>query len=584
MSQFKLQWPHTIRARLMLLIVPLVSLSIILTGYFLGSSGQRAILQEKERYLLGVTRLVATHLAEQGGYSGLAKTLPAADVAAFNQQLAPFTENVAQNFPGLGVGYYHRHLDAILTYGPAAENGKTVGHAIGPTHPGRQVMATGQPAVSSGMQVRGNIMNAMTPIVEGGEVVGYVWANELIDDIDRQIAAMRQTVLLLGFATLCFSLLLTYWIVTRLTKDVSIIQAGLGRIGKDLKQRIPPLKGETGDIAKAINSMAHDLGVALEHEKQLAEAALRQTEETLQAAIAAIDEGFVLYDPDDKLVTCNEKYLQVHQGAADLMVPGTSYEFIVRACAERGLFPQANGRIDQWVAERTAQHRSGHADVEVATEDGRWLRILDRKTATGHIVGFRIDVTDLKRATESAQAANRKLEELVSRDGLTGLDNRRSMDMRTDEAWGLACEQGSSFAILMIDVDNFKKYNDHYGHQDGDDCLRAIAKALSDTVDGSNAANLTGKAFAARYGGEEFAVIIPQASRNGYVYLANAIVVAIRQCAIPHEKNAEWGVVTASVGGAFIERAEGGLAQYFRQADRQLYIAKENGRNRAELA
>jgi len=179
--------------------------------------------------------------------------------------------------------------------------------------------------------------------------------------------------------------------------------------------------------------------------------------------------------------------------------------------------------------------------------------------------------------------ANRKLEELASRDGLTGLCNRRYMDLKTDAMWAAACGCGDSFAILMIDIDHFKNYNDHYGHLAGDDCLCSIAAAIAGAVDDSNGALATEQAFAARYGGEEFAVVIPRATRPAFEALAERIVAAIGQCALPHEQNAAWGVATASLGGVHLERAGGRLTPLFRAADRQLYLAKENGRNRAEL-
>jgi diguanylate cyclase (GGDEF)-like protein len=176
-------------------------------------------------------------------------------------------------------------------------------------------------------------------------------------------------------------------------------------------------------------------------------------------------------------------------------------------------------------------------------------------------------------------AANRRLENMASRDGLTGLLNRRFMDIKTDSAWTEACDLTHSFAVLMIDIDNFKKYNDHYGHQAGDDCLRHIAKVITTTVEESGAEQV----FAARYGGEEFAVVMPRVTQSAYEVLAQAIVTSIEQSAIPHEKNADWGCVTASVGGGYLEVAQDGIAQLFRAADKQLYVAKENGRNRSEL-
>lgn len=179
--------------------------------------------------------------------------------------------------------------------------------------------------------------------------------------------------------------------------------------------------------------------------------------------------------------------------------------------------------------------------------------------------------------------ANRKLEELANLDGLTGLSNRRHMDLKTDIAWADALRQKGTFGLLMLDVDNFKKYNDHYGHQAGDDCLRAIASAIGTAIAATNDEGLTQDAFAARYGGEEFAVVMPAVSSQSYEFLAGAILEAVRQIAIPHDANAEWGIATVSIGGVFVAQAEGSLGACFRAADERLYRAKEAGRNRMQL-
>jgi diguanylate cyclase (GGDEF)-like protein len=181
-------------------------------------------------------------------------------------------------------------------------------------------------------------------------------------------------------------------------------------------------------------------------------------------------------------------------------------------------------------------------------------------------------------------AANQKLEALASSDGLTGLCNRRSMDTRVDANFADAVQLQQPFGLLMIDIDNFKKYNDRYGHLQGDDCLRAVAKAIATTVDADNARVGSGAAFAARYGGEEFSVVLPLASAERTAALAQDLVSAIRALGIAHEKNAEWGRVTISVGGAHLPQASGLIANLFRAADACLYQAKELGRNRAELS
>jgi len=180
--------------------------------------------------------------------------------------------------------------------------------------------------------------------------------------------------------------------------------------------------------------------------------------------------------------------------------------------------------------------------------------------------------------------ANRKLEALASQDGLTGLCNRRAMDQRLDRQWSDAVRSGAPFGLLMLDVDHFKKYNDHYGHLAGDDCLRAIAATLGRIVEQTRVGRLGRDAFVARYGGEEFAVMLPRCAPDAQVELAGSLVDAVRALGIPHALNAEWGVATLSVGGVHMTQAEGPLPPLFRKADAKLYLAKHNGRNRAELA
>lgn len=179
-------------------------------------------------------------------------------------------------------------------------------------------------------------------------------------------------------------------------------------------------------------------------------------------------------------------------------------------------------------------------------------------------------------------AANRRLEDQAWRDGLTGLCNRRYMDLRCDEAWVQSCLSGASFGLMLLDVDLFKKYNDRYGHQAGDECLRVVAQVLGTLV--ASAADSLDGAFAARYGGEEFAVILPGAPEAAIYELAEALLAGIRARAIPHVDNIGVGCVTASLGGAWVSRAQGEIVTLFRQADANLYVAKAQGRNRAVIS
>ncbi len=179
--------------------------------------------------------------------------------------------------------------------------------------------------------------------------------------------------------------------------------------------------------------------------------------------------------------------------------------------------------------------------------------------------------------------ANQKLEQQANRDGLTGLCNRRWMDRQVDSSWERCARDKIPFALFMLDIDNFKKYNDRYGHQGGDDCLRAVAHAIENVIAGCNSEGLTEGAFVARYGGEEFAAVLAGASETAYQRVAGRIVDAVAALKIPHEGNDGKGIVTISVGGCRTAAAAGEVVALFHSADAALYRAKEQGRNRYEL-
>lgn len=258
-------WPVTLRMQLMLILLPVVGLPIIATGYVLKIRGHEAFVEEKREHLQGINALMARHLDTRGGYDGLMRDYTGADddrrekIAYLNRQLRTFSDQVAEAFPGVGVGYFHLDLNAIVTYGPSDQYDKTVGMTIPPEHPGWKVMAAGAPMTVSGGQVRGNIMNAMLPIKEQDRVVGYIWANEFLDAIDRQAGAMRfavQTMTLVGFG---LSLVVVFFVIAQLTNNMERIKRGLMRLRFDLGSPIPPIKGEIGEIVDAINGLAQTL-------------------------------------------------------------------------------------------------------------------------------------------------------------------------------------------------------------------------------------------------------------------------------------------------------------------------------------
>lgn len=258
-------WPSSLRLQLMLVLLPIVGLPIIATGYVLREHAHEAFLLEKQEHLQGINALLAHHLKDVGGYGGLAAQGGGAAlsrdaaITLLNGRLRDYCDQVAQAFPGVGVGYFHLGLNAIITYGPSAQYANTVGMTIPPEHPGWKVMRSGTPMTVSGGQVRGNIMNAMLPIVENGTVVGYIWANEFVDAIERQAGSMRfavQTMTLVGFG---LSLVVMFFVIAQLTSNLEKIKSGLLRLRFDLGTPIAPIKGEIGEIVEAINGLARAL-------------------------------------------------------------------------------------------------------------------------------------------------------------------------------------------------------------------------------------------------------------------------------------------------------------------------------------
>ncbi|MBR0783961.1 sensor domain-containing diguanylate cyclase [Bradyrhizobium iriomotense] len=172
-----------------------------------------------------------------------------------------------------------------------------------------------------------------------------------------------------------------------------------------------------------------------------------------------------------------------------------------------------------------------------------------------------------------------KLASLATTDGLTGLANRRAFDERLTDEWARARRDGTQLSLLLIDVDHFKKFNDHYGHLAGDGCLRALSRILS--AHARRPADL-----AARYGGEEFALLLPNTGPDGCAELAEAIRRALHDLAMLHAQNPPSRLVTVSMGAAasFPSETSADSSTLVAAADRALYTAKDSGRDRLVMS
>jgi len=179
--------------------------------------------------------------------------------------------------------------------------------------------------------------------------------------------------------------------------------------------------------------------------------------------------------------------------------------------------------------------------------------------------------------TGALEVANDRLEVLSNTDGLTGIANRRSFDHILTQEWNRGQRAGTPLALIMLDVDLFKHYNDHYGHLAGDGCLQALAQVLEKSV--RRAGDL-----AARYGGEEFVVLLPDASEQDALETARHIQREILSLALPHAEP-PLGIVTVSLGVVSLMPSRQRTPEFLvQQADTALYRAKQSGRNCIESA
>lgn len=159
-------------------------------------------------------------------------------------------------------------------------------------------------------------------------------------------------------------------------------------------------------------------------------------------------------------------------------------------------------------------------------------------------------------------------------DGLTGIWNRRHFDEELSKLWQQCTRAHQPLSIAMIDVDHFKQYNDCYGHQMGDECLKKVARALKET-------HMRPSDFVARYGGEEFAVLMPDTPLEGAVHVVNRLLSAVQELNIPHERSSAASTVSVSVGVACGQpNKEWFATDLLASADLQLYAAKHQGRAR----
>jgi diguanylate cyclase (GGDEF)-like protein len=183
---------------------------------------------------------------------------------------------------------------------------------------------------------------------------------------------------------------------------------------------------------------------------------------------------------------------------------------------------------------------------------------------------------ELLKLTQRLEELNQMLQRLSSLDGLTGIANRRHFDLVLKQEWRRAIRDATPLSLVLIDVDFFKAYNDTYGHQMGDDCLKRVTDSLKGVV--KRPTDLI-----ARYGGEEFVVLLPKTDIEGASALAEEMRTGVEALGIAHARSQVTDRVTISLGVAtIVPNRDSSSTELVAEADQALYRAKQEGRNRVK--
>jgi diguanylate cyclase (GGDEF)-like protein/PAS domain S-box-containing protein len=231
-----------------------------------------------------------------------------------------------------------------------------------------------------------------------------------------------------------------------------------------------------------------------------------------------------------------------------------------------------------------AQSKAGtdhEADYRALTKDGEYVWIRDvvhvARNADGSVnalIGFMFDISQRKKDEQQLMELQKELEELSFTDGLTGVANRRMFNSIMETEWANARRNNQPLSLIMFDIDYFKQYNDHYGHIQGDACLKQVAEVLG-------SATARPRDFFARFGGEEFMMILPETDEKSAAMIAERCHSMIAGQLIPHEKSGVGQTLTVSLGvGTVVPSQQQEPTVFINEVDKRLYQAKQQGRNR----
>jgi diguanylate cyclase (GGDEF)-like protein len=276
--------------------------------------------------------------------------------------------------------------------------------------------------------------------------------------------------------------------------------------------------------------------------------------------VARTQENLILNDATHELTFADDPYIQNQHPKSILCTP----------IVERGqligiLYLENNLVTGAFARDRLKILKLLTAQAAISLENAK---LYERLKDYSHTLEIKV-----AQRTADLETANQKLQRLATLDSLTQVANRRRFDEYLQQSWQRLMREQQPLSLILCDIDYFKRYNDTYGHQAGDECLKQVAQAISHSLKRPDD-------LAARYGGEEFAAILPNTPIEGAIQVAETISFQVQQLEIPHQRSSISDRVTLSLGiSGLIPQPNNSIEILIANADRALYQAKERGRN-----
>lgn len=246
------------------------------------------------------------------------------------------------------------------------------------------------------------------------------------------------------------------------------------------------------------------------------------------------------------------------------------------------MHPEDRERVVNFCVSQSRDGVDHEADYRALTADGHyvWIRdvvhVIRKNGEVESLVGFMFDISERKKKDEELLNLQKEMETLSYQDSLTGIANRRMFDRMMKREWASAYRNQRPLSLLVLDIDYFKQYNDRYGHTAGDMALQAVAQLTQTALRSSD--------LAARLGGEEFVIVLPETTEDEALVVAERIRCSVKEAAIVHEASPIATCLTVSLGvGTVTPTEDEDLANFVDAVDKQLYRAKQDGRDRCAV-